>query len=207
MRRQTILAAVSLLALSIAAPAMAQQADVIAPGQTIQGEIAEGDATAASDAYRYDDYLVRARAGQRFEAIMRAGEFDAFLEVFRQGEADALVADDDGLGEGTDSRLRFTADRDGTYVLRARNLSGLQGGAYALDLTQRPSAGRAPRPGGIRIGQSIEGALTVREDRPMTPTASGPGPETRSSSIWCPTPSIPSSGSGVCGPARSKNWR
>ena len=122
MRRQTILAAVSLLALSIAAPAMAQQADVIAPGQTIQGEIAEGDATAASDAYRYDDYLVRARAGQRFEAIMRAGEFDAFLEVFRQGEADALVADDDGLGEGTDSRLRFTADRDGTYVLRARNL-------------------------------------------------------------------------------------
>ena len=163
MRRQTILAAVSLLALSIAAPAMAQQADVIAPGQTIQGEIAEGDATAASDAYRYDDYLVRARAGQRFEAIMRAGEFDAFLEVFRQGEADALVADDDGLGEGTDSRLRFTADRDGTYVLRARNLSGLQGGAYALDLTQRPSAGRAPRPGGIRIGQSIEGTLTVRD--------------------------------------------
>ena len=163
MRRKTFLAAVSLLALSIAAPALAQRADTLSPGRTVEGQIADGDGTAAEDAYRYDDYLVRARAGQRLEAVMRAEAFDAYLEVFHQGDSDAMASDDDGLGEGTHSRLRFTADRAGTYVLRARTLSGIEGGAYSLGLTQRPPAGRPPRPSGIRVGQSIEGALTARD--------------------------------------------
>ena len=161
MRRQTILAAVSLLALSVAAPALAQQAEPLSPGRTVEGQIADGDGTAADGEYRYDDYLVQARAGQRLEAVMRAEDFDAYLEVFHQGDAEAMASDDDGLGEGTHSRLRFTADRAGTYVLRARTLSGVEGGAYTLGLTQRPPAGRAPRPTGIRVGQSIQGALTA----------------------------------------------
>lgn len=164
MRRQTILAAVSLLALSIAAPALAQtlaqSAETLSPGRTVEGQIADGDETAAEEAYRYDDYLIHARAGQRLEAVMRAGEFDAYLEVFHQGEDEAIASDDDGLGEGTHSRLRFTTDRAGTYVLRARTLAGIEGGAYSLGLSQRPPAGRAPRPTAIRVGQSIEGTLT-----------------------------------------------
>jgi hypothetical protein len=163
MRRKSILAAVSLLALSVAAPALAQRAETLSPGRTIEGQIADGDGTAADDAYRYDDYLIRARAGQRLEAVMRADAFDAYLEVFQQGESEALASDDDGLGEGTHSRLRFTADQAGTFVLRARTLAGIEGGAYTLGLTQRPSAGRPPRPTGIRVGQSIEGALTARD--------------------------------------------
>jgi len=163
MRRKTILAAVSLLALSVAAPALAQQAETLSPGRTVDGQIADGDGTAAEGAYRYDDYLIRARAGQRLEAIMRADDFDAYLEVFHQGDSDAIASDDDGLGEGTHSRLRFTADQAGTYVLRARTLSGIEGGAYSLGLSQRPPAGRVPRPSGIRVGQSIQGALTASD--------------------------------------------
>lgn len=163
MRRQTILAAVSLLAMSIAAPALSQDAERLSPGQTVRGQIAEGDATAADDAYRYDEYLIRARAGQRFEVIMRADEFDAFLEVFHQGESESLASDDDGLGEGTDSRLRFTAGRAGNYVLRARTLAGVEGGSYSLALGERPPAGRPPRPSGIRVGQTVQGALTARD--------------------------------------------
>ncbi len=161
MRRKFILSAVSLLALSIAAPALAQRAETLTPGRTVEGQIADGDVTAVDDAYRYDDYLVRARSGQRLEAVMRAADFDAYLEVFRQGDDDALASDDDGLGEGTDSRLRFTTDEAGTYVLRARTLSGIEGGDYTLALSQRPPAGRPPRPTGIRVGQSIQGALTA----------------------------------------------
>lgn len=160
MRRKTILAAVSLLALSVATPALAQRAETLSPGRTVEGQIADGDGTAVDDAYRYDDYLVRARAGQRLEAVMRADDFDAYLEVFHQGDSEVLASDDDGLGEGTHSRLRFTADRAGTYVLRARTLSGIEGGAYTLGLSQRPPAGRAPRPTAIRLGQSIQAALT-----------------------------------------------
>lgn len=160
MRRQTILAAVSALAMSIAAPVLAQQAEPLSPGATVEGEIADGDATAAEDAYRYDDYVIRASAGQRLEAIMRSEAFDAYLEVFREGEDDSFASDDDGMGEGTDARLRFTADRAGTYVLRARTLSGVEGGAYTLSLGQRPQPGRPPRPTGIRLGQTLQGVLT-----------------------------------------------
>ena len=168
MRRQTILAAVSLLSLSIAAPALAQSAEPLSPGRTVEGQLTDGDGTAADDAYRYDDYVIRARAGQRLEAVMRAGEFDAYLEVFRQGDSESFASDDDGLGEGTDSRLRFNADQAGTYVLRARTLSGIEGGSYSLVLNELPRAGRPPRPTGIRVGQTIEGRLTAGDPETST---------------------------------------
>ena len=131
MRRHTILAAASCLVLAAAAgPALAQSAGPLAVGATIEGAIEDGDLTAVEDSYRYDDYAVTARAGQRLEAVLRSGAFDTYLEVFAPGEAaEALASDDDGFGEGTDSRLRFTAPEAGTYILRARPLSGLEAGA------------------------------------------------------------------------------
>jgi len=165
MRRPTILAAVSCLALGLAAgPVLAQSAGSLAVGSTVEGTIEDGDQTAPEDAWRYDDHAFSARAGQRLEAVLRSGEFDAYLELFAPGETGvALASDDDGLGEGTDSRLRFTASEAGTYVLRARPLSGLDGGAYTLSLTERPPAPRAPRPSAIRLGQTVEGELSSRD--------------------------------------------
>ncbi len=165
MRRHTILAAVSSMALVLAAgAAQAQSAQPLSVGATVQGAIEEGDLTQAEESYRYDDYAVTARAGQRFEAVLRSGDFDAWLEVFpADGSTEAMGSDDDGLGEGTDSRLRFTAPEAGTYILRARPLSGLEGGAYTLSLTERPPAPRAPRPSGIRLGQTLDGELSARD--------------------------------------------
>ena len=165
MRRQTILAAASWLALVTAAgPALAQSVEPLAPGAEVQGAIGEGDATAPDDAWRYDDFAIVARAGQRFEAVLRSGAFDAYLEVFREDAlGEPVAADDDGLGEGTDSRLRFTAGAAGTYILRARPLSGPAAGDYVLTLTERPAARPAPRPSGIRLGQTVRGELTDRD--------------------------------------------
>jgi len=165
MRRQTILAAASGLALVLGAgSALAQTASPLAPGATVEGAIGDGDQTAAEEAYRYDDYAVTARAGQRFEAVLRSDAFDAYLEVFAPGEAaDALASDDDGLGEDTDSRLRFTAPEAGIYLLRARPLSGLDGGDYTLSLAERAPAPRPPRPSGIRVGQTLDGELSSRD--------------------------------------------
>lgn len=165
MRRQTILAAASCLTLVLAAgPVLAQSVEPLSAGTTVEGEIGDGDLTAVEDSYRYDDYAVAARAGQRFEAVLQSSQFDAFLEVFPPDEsAEALAADDDGLGEGTDSRLRFTAPAAGTYILRARPLSGLEGGAYTLRLTERPPAPRPPRPSTIRLGQTLDGEITARD--------------------------------------------
>lgn len=164
MRRQIILAAVSSLALAaaLAGPALAQEVRPLAPGDQIEAELAEGDATAPDDAYLYDRYAITATAGQRFEVVMRAGTFDAFLQVQAEGAADdaaPLASDDDGLGEGTDSRLRFAAPEDGVYILRARTLSGTEGGAYSLRLTERPAAKAPPEPGRIALGETVQGDL------------------------------------------------
>ncbi|MBW8302439.1 MAG: hypothetical protein K0M78_00540, partial [Brevundimonas sp.] len=59
MRRQTIFAAASCLALVLAAgPALAQSAGPLAVGAVVEGAIEDGDLTAAEDSYRYDDYAV-----------------------------------------------------------------------------------------------------------------------------------------------------
>ena len=165
MRRHLILAAVSGLALaSVAGGALAQSAEPLSVGSTVSGSLAEGDRAGPDDAYLYDEFAVTARAGQRFEAVMRSGAFDTYLEVYRPGSTDEpLAVDDDGLGEGTDSRLRFAATADGVYLVRARTLSGSEGGDYTLSLAERPPAARAPRPSGIRLGQTVRGDLGARD--------------------------------------------
>lgn len=159
MRRLTVLTAASAAALLLAAgPALAQES--LRVGQTVEGAIAEGDAE-SSAGYRHDDYRVSARAGQRLEAVLRSDAFDAYLAVYAADDMDGapLGEDDDGLGEGLNSRLRFTAPENGTYVLRARPLGGMEGGAYTLSLTERPPAPPAPRPQTIRLGAEVQGEL------------------------------------------------
>lgn len=163
MRRLTILTAASAAALLLAAgPALAQEPLRI--GQSVEGSIAEGDSQSGEE-YRYDDYRISARAGQRLEAVMRAEGFDAYLSIFADGDAEGapLAEDDDGLGEGTNSRLRFTAPRTGIYVLRARPLGGMEGGAYTLSLAERPPAPAAPRPQSIRLGAEVQGELSASD--------------------------------------------
>jgi hypothetical protein len=173
MTRTLLAASISLLALAAGSAAMAQNASPgaspgapLSIGGTVSAALDASDPTAGDGegAYRYDDYSFTARAGQRLEAVLRAEDFDAYLEVFAPGAADeAFASDDDGMGEGTNSRLLFTAPEAGTYRLRARSLSGTDGGAYSLGLSQRPPAPRAPRPQGIRVGAVASGELTARD--------------------------------------------
>ena len=172
MRRSVITATVSALALAAGASLLGGQAMAQTPlqvGGSVTGALDDHDAVLGADdsQYRFEDYRFSARAGQRLEAIMRSDAFDTYLEVFKTGEEDAdtgpLGEDDDGLGDGTNSRLRFVAPDNGTYTLRARTLSGLEGGDYSLSLSQRPPAPRAPRPTGIRVGQTVSGSIAATD--------------------------------------------
>ena len=163
MRRSISIATVSIMALmAVAGPALAQ--DAIRIGASISATLDESDPAAPDDAYLYNDYRFTARTGQRLEITMQSEAFDTYLAVYpADAQDEELYGDDDGFGVGTDSRLRFTADRDGDYVLRARTLSGLEGGAYVLNLSERPAAVRPPRPTAIRLGQSRSGELTSHD--------------------------------------------
>ncbi len=130
---------------------MAQSAD-LRIGGNVSGALDDKDAVLGADdsQYKFEDYRFSARAGQRLEAVMRSDAFDTYLQVFHAGQEQsddgALAEDDDGLGEGANSRLRFVAPANGDYTLRARTLSGTEGGAFTLSLAQRSAAPRTPRP-------------------------------------------------------------
>jgi len=168
MNRSLLAASISVLALTAGTAALAQTSapTPIQVGGTLSATLDDADPTQGEEdgAYRYEDYALTAREGQRLEAVMRGDDFDAYLELFKAGETDeAIASDDDGLGEGTHSRLRFVAPEAGNYVLRARTLSGTDGGDYTLSLTQRPAAPRAPRPSTLRKDVEVNGSLSARD--------------------------------------------
>ena len=154
--------AVSVIALLSSGSVFAQTATDIRIGAEVRGRLEEGDArTRGNEAYRYDDYRVRLRAGQRLQAELRSSDFDAYLALYAEDRTtgDPLASDDDGAGSGTNARLRFTPESDGVYIVRARPYSGLETGAYTLALSERV-APRQPRPGRISVGGDVSGRLT-----------------------------------------------
>lgn len=164
MRRQMIFAASSLALCAAASSTWAQEPQRLSLGQRVAGEITQGDPLSPEDAYRFDAYSFEGRAGQRLEAVMRSEAFDAALEVFGpDGGEEPLYFDDDGLGEGTDSRLRFTLPDAGLYVVRARTLEEAGRGRYSLELTERPPAARPPRPTTLRLGRTSQGEIDERD--------------------------------------------
>lgn len=165
---RSIVFAATVSAVALIAGASLAQTPQLAVGDEVRGALNSSDQVRSSDgdSYRYEDYSVSARRGQRLEAVLRSDDFDAYLEVFAPGQTgsgEVLASDDDGLGEGTGSRLRFVAPDNGDYILRARTLSGVEGGAFTLSLSQRPDAPRAPRPSSIRVGRDVRGSITDRD--------------------------------------------
>ena len=134
----------------------------IAPGAEVQGVLADEDAqTEDDDVSRYDAYRFSAQEGQRFEIIARSDAFDTVVEVGREdgyGGWEQLFYDDDGLGEGLNSRLRFVAREAGDYVVRLRSFGGSGRGDYRLVLND---LGPLPPPQPIQIGGTAEGVLTA----------------------------------------------
>lgn len=132
----------------------------LAFGRSIQGEISENSAQGSSNR-RYDAYRFRGQEGQRVQIVMRSGDFDSYLEIgSAEGEFTAMAYDDDGLGEGLNSRLNFTIPETGDYIVRAQPLGGSGRGLYALELTDR---GPAPVAGSIMIGATVRGSLTEND--------------------------------------------
>ncbi|HEV7228990.1 PPC domain-containing protein [Brevundimonas sp.] len=159
-RRLTVCSAAALAVL--ATPVLAQES--LRFGQTVRGDLSEGDAVDGEGGHRHDEWRFSTREGQRVDLSLTSTDFDAYLEVWAADsgtEAGPQWSDDDSLGE-TDARLRFTAPA-GDWVVRVRGFGSDALGPYALTLTERPPAPRAPRPSAIRLGQSVGGQLGDRD--------------------------------------------
>ena len=106
----------------------------ITVGQTVRGELGEGDPKLGDDSF-YDLYTFQARAGDGVTATLRSSDFDAFLVLGRMnGDEFEEIESDDDKGGGTDSRVSAALPAAGTYALRVNTLYGGKTGAYTLEL-------------------------------------------------------------------------
>ena len=128
-------------------------------GQTVQGRLAETDAVLEEDDTFYDTYTLQGRPGQRLQIEMTSDSMDTFLNLGRMegGEFVSKSTDDDGAGEGTNSRMRVTLDEGGEYLLRANSV-GTATGPYTLRVTERAEA-RPATPQALRPGTDLTGTL------------------------------------------------
>ncbi|HYW06140.1 MAG TPA: hypothetical protein VE913_04235 [Longimicrobium sp.] len=132
----------------------------IGVGQPVTGRLADTDAVLEDDDSYYDTYMLQGRAGQRLQIEMRSDSFDTYLNLGRMqgGEFVSKSTDDDGMGEGTHSRMRVTLDEAGQYVLRANSLGAGGMGPYTLVVTER-AAQRPATPVAITLGSEAGGSL------------------------------------------------
>lgn len=168
---RSILAASSALALVFAASgtwAAGQDAQEVladaAPaslGTSLAGELVEGDSRSEENGL-FDRYVLDLQAGTRVEIIMRSDAFDPYLIAgyLGGGEFEQIGFDDDGLGEGLNSRLRFTAAETGQYEIRARGFAAMGEGAYTLTFGERAAPAQTQAFGSIAVGGEVQGALT-----------------------------------------------
>lgn len=163
MRTLRTAAAGLVLACAMAAPAHAQPRPAAFPtlrvGQSVSGQIAQSD-PALYERGRFKVYQFQASPGRRYVVTMQSDDFDAFLTLARTvgGITDHMMTDDDGAGEGTGSRLRFTVPSAGTYLVLAQSLAEDGTGAFTLRLDTATI--RQPRPQPLTIGRAVQGALT-----------------------------------------------
>ena len=106
----------------------------VAVGQTVRGELGEGDPQLGDDSF-FDLYTFQAGAGDGVTATLRSSDFDAFLVLGRMnGEEFEEIESDDDKGGGTDARVSAALPAAGAYVLRVNSLYGGKTGAYTLEL-------------------------------------------------------------------------
>ncbi|HEU4561237.1 MAG TPA: pre-peptidase C-terminal domain-containing protein [Longimicrobium sp.] len=131
----------------------------ITVGQPVTGTLAETDAVEDDDTY-YDTYTFTAQRGQRFQIDMQ-GDFDTFLNFGKMddGQFTSIRTDDDGAGEGTNSRLRVTITEPGEYVIRANSVGAGETGPYTLTLTARQGGATTATPRAIEPNAQVTGTL------------------------------------------------
>lgn len=104
----------------------------IEPNVEVSGTLSDDDPSGDDNSY-YDYWTFQGHAGDRLRITMSSEGFDTFVSIGTVDGAsyNELAGNDDGE-DGTNSLLEFTLPNDGTFVIRAKALSGDSTGDYKL---------------------------------------------------------------------------
>lgn len=116
---------------------------LILNGQTIQGELKEGDSQLQDGSY-YDTYQFQGRAGQRISLDMSSQQINPVLTLYRviqssEGEKFEKIADNDDRAPGDfNAQIAIELPTDGVYVVLANCLEQGESGKYTLRAASNP---------------------------------------------------------------------
>jgi hypothetical protein len=135
-------------------------------GTDYRGTLADGGARRSDDTL-FNGYSVALKAGQRVTIHMKKdGEsaLDPKVEIGR-GTLSAFeqIAEDDDGGADLNSRIRFVAPSDGTFIIRASTVAASNEGAYIVRVEETPAPVTPPAPTPIKIGEQMRGALAATD--------------------------------------------
>jgi hypothetical protein len=111
------------------------------------------DSDRQDDSRRFDEHRLRLEAGRRYRISAESDDFDTMLRLFRPGESES-VAENDDFGGSLNSRITYTAQEGGEYVIRIQSFSPDGRGAYRLRTEALP-----PIPPPLNVPPSGTGTL------------------------------------------------
>jgi hypothetical protein len=115
----------------------------IALGQSVSGELAEGDGKLETEEFR-DIYVFDGTAGESITVELTSEAFDTYVGlVLPSGEA---IENDDFEGSASRSRVDLTLRESGRYRIVATSYAAGETGAYRLSLARGTSSGAGPSP-------------------------------------------------------------
>ncbi len=159
---------VAMMAIALSPPVMGQAQDgALTLGQTAQGELEAGDQVSGGKGQYYDEWTLRASAGQQVSVILESDAFDTKLEA-QLPDGTRLVNDDNHwVPETTNSRLDLVMPASGELAVRAQSFRPQENGAYTIRLvpTDRLQVAETViAPQTISIGQTRNGSLSSDGD-------------------------------------------
>lgn len=128
----SLTAATATALLALAAPAHAQVP------WSVQGALTNSD-DKDGDGHRYDTHQVLLTAGTRYSVSAETpeGGFDTMIQVLRPGTAEPVAQNDDAGGT-LNSRVNFTPDRTGVYLIKVLAFSAEGRGPYTARVEALP---------------------------------------------------------------------
>lgn len=101
---------------------------VVAPSEAEGGMPVQGS--------HYDEHVLRLEAGRRVIIRVNSSAFDPVARLYRDGESNPVVENDDG--DGLNSRISFVPETAGNYILRVASVAGDGTGAYTASADLAP---------------------------------------------------------------------
>jgi hypothetical protein len=154
---------------NIAAPS-ADGANAASDDLSLSGALHDSD-PADGEGHHFRTRTIQLNAGETVEV---AAQSDAFDTVLRVNGPSLSLTNDDAQGEGTNSRLRFTAPATGTYSIVVTSYNAGETGEYQLSVQRGADANANAQPGATNCNGACPTAQPAMPTMPTMPAPTMP---------------------------------